>query len=86
MMSYLDLEDSVCELGNVRNLLEIIFENVFDEESNEISSWAMKYNSVLSAALRSVDNEIERISEIFDTLHAEGKKKQKRAEEGMKSE
>ncbi len=70
MMSYRGLEDTIYELMNVKSLLEIIFENVF-EESSEISPWAMKYNSVLLAALRSVENEIERISEIFDTPQKE---------------
>lgn len=83
------MEDSIFELKNVRNLLEIILENVFDEESSEISSWAMRYDSVLCAAMRSVDNEIKRIDEIFNTLHAERQKQAKREErkqEDVKSE
>lgn len=76
-MSYFELEDAIFELKSVRNLLEIVLENVFDEESSEISSWAMRYDSVLCAAMRSVDNEIKRVGEIFDTLHEANQKKLK---------
>ena len=70
-MSYFELEDAIFELKSVRNLLEIVLENVFDEQSEEISSWAMKYDSVTVAAMQSLDRETKRIDEIFNMLHEE---------------
>lgn len=73
-MSYFELEDAIFELKSVRNLLEIVLENVFDEQSEEISSWAMKYDSVIVAAMQSLDRETKRIDEIFNMLHEEKQK------------
>lgn len=70
-MSYFELEDAIFELKSVRNFLEIVLENVFDEQSEEISSWAMKYASVIVAAMQSLDRETKRIDEIFNMLHEE---------------
>ncbi len=76
-MRYLDLEDAIFELKSVRKLLEIVLENVFDEQSKEISSWATRYDSVIAAEMRSLDNETKRIEEIFNMLHEEKQKLKK---------
>lgn len=85
-MRYLDLEDAIFELKSVRKLLEIVLENVFDEQSKEISSWATRYDSVIAAAMRSLDNETKRIEEIFNMLHEEKQKLKKENSEDSKNE
>ncbi len=85
-MRYLDLEDAIFELKSVRKLLEIVLENVFDEQSKEISSWATRYDSVIAAEMRSLDNETKRIEEIFNMLHEEKQKLKKENSEDSKNE
>lgn len=85
-MNYFELEDAIFELKSVRNLLEIVLENVFDEQSKEISPWAMRYDSVTVAAMQSLDRETKRIDEIFNTLHKEKQKLKGKSAEDSKDE
>ena len=85
-MRYLDLEDAIFELKSVRKLLEIVLENVFDEQSKEISSWATRYDSVIAAEMRSLDNGNKTHREIFNMLHEEKQKLKKENSEDSKNE
>lgn len=75
---YTDLEFVLTELETAKSLIKITLENLFDENPDNLSSWAMQYSAPLEASVDILDRETDRIDQIRKAWIESGNSKEKK--------
>lgn len=77
-LDYTDLEFVLTELETAKTLIKITLENLFDENPDNLSPWAMQYSAPLEVSVDILDRETDRIGQIRKAWIESGNSKEKK--------